>query len=277
MTRTNYIKAFSFDVYHTYFQNNVCTCLRFRPTFDRLQMEKRGFQLRTRINGFDLFYSGTQPLADVLNYLQRVTGTDHFGFVIDTVDELFTQYTELSPDWLGEIEFTSNNALNTQNGNTVTLAPKLISNSVAQHTGTLAIYFADILAQNGNAPAYEVRFDARATQWQYYIINRSALTLNNLSITSKEGIRFEGPTNVKIQSGQEALLFSSGTQLVPLSFTPQQRFDLVSSTGTGEDAALKRNGGKVLVKGLPSADPANVGIVSVDGQAKVSSPIYVYI
>jgi hypothetical protein len=148
-----------------------------------------------------------------------------------------------------------------------------VSGTDGQGIGRVRFYFADLVA----SPAFEIRFSARATQWQYYIINRSAAQLDNPSITGKAGIPFEGPTEVTIASGQQALFFSTGENLLPLSLSPKYRFDLVNTAATDNGSAARKSNAKVIFKGLPDADPKNIGIVRINGNTQVSTPIYVYV
>ena len=103
------------------------------------------------------------------------------------------------------------------------------------------------------------------------------MILANPSITSKDGISFTGPASVTIQSGQQALLFSSGESLIPLSQQPKQRFDLVDNPAPDNQQGQKRNSPKIIYKGLPNADPKFYGITEVNGSSQVTSPMYVYV
>ena len=277
MITSNYIKAFGFSVFHTYFENDVCRCLRFQSALPVRTLMKWGFQVREKINGFDLYYNGMQPLSSALNYIERITGVSYFEFRMDTTDELFTQFTEFPPDWLGQVQFNSAQYTvtdaQTAGDNAMVLTPTLASGTDGQGIGRVRFYFADLVA----SPAFEIRFSARATQWQYYIINRSATQLDNPSITGKAGISFEGPKEVTIASGQQALFFSTGENLLPLSLTPKYRFDLVNTTTVDGGSTTRKNNAKVVFKGLPDADPGNIGIVRINGNTQVSTPIYVYV
>jgi len=68
------------------------------------------------------------------------------------------------------------------------------------------------------------------------------------------------------------MLFSSGTNLLPLSEIPKYKFDLVNNSAAGDLSATKKlSTGKVVFKGLPNPDPGNTGIIVLNGQKQSSS------
>lgn len=276
MIKSNYTRIFSLAAYHTYFENDICTCLQFTPDgTTTVLLERYGFKMREGINGFDFFFNGTGSPAGILNYVAKVTGQNYFEFTITSTNEAFLLFTDLSVDWLGQIEFNSASPSNQTTNGTIVLSEILSPCALASDPGVVRIYFADILS--GNCPAFEIRLNARSTQWQYYIVNKSALELDSPAISGKPATGFTGPENVTIPTGQSAMLFSSG-DLLPLSEVPKYKFDLVNNSAAANpsSAQIKTNG-KVIFKGLPNPDPGNVGIVMINGQKKTASPIYVYV
>jgi hypothetical protein len=144
----------------------------------------------------------------------------------------------------------------------------------------LKISLSDILKYQNKDGALQmqIEYTARATQWQYYIINRSLVKLDNPAVTGKSDIAFEGPANVTIATGQAALLFTSGKNLIPLSECPKYKFDLVNSSGATQDnGSRSKKAGKIIFKGLPHPQPGRFGSLIVNGKGQVSSPIYLYI
>lgn len=276
MIRSSYTRLFGLAVYHTYFENDVCTCLQFTPDENTSALLNRyGFKMRTSVNGFDFFFNGTGSAAGMLEYVAKITGQNYFEFTISSINEAFLLFTDLSVDWLGQIEFDSSSTANQNTNGTIVLAEHLATCALASDPGVLRIYFADILANN--YPAYQIRLNARATQWQYYIVNKSAAVLDNPSISGKPSAGFNGPESVTIPTGQQAILFSSG-DLLPLSEVPKYKFDLVNNSASDTPSpARKTAGGKVIFKGLPNPDPGNVGIVQINGKKQTASPIYVYL
>lgn len=276
MITSGFKKICSLGVFHTYFENNLCTCLEFLPD-DRTEdmLRKYGFRLRATNNGFDLFYSGNVSAADMLNYIARTTAQNYFEFTFTSINDSFLLFTDLSLDWLGQISFDSSSSLNRKSDGVIELVQKLETNSLVSDPGVIRIYFSDIIENNN--PAFRIDFNARATQWQYYIVNRSAAILDNPSINGKPPTYFSGPEDVTIPTGQRAILFSSG-DLLPLSEVPKYKFDLVNNSSAITPLPTKKaTAGKVILKGLPHPDPGNIGIVEVEGKKQTASPIYVYV
>lgn len=276
MITSSYTRIFGLAVYHTYFENDVCTCLQFTPdAATSVLLSKYGFKMRTSVNGFDFFFNGRGSAADILDYVAKVTRQNYFEFTISSTNEAFLLFTDLSVDWLGQITFDSSSASNQNTNGTIVLAEQLEACSLASDPGVLRIYFADILAND--YPAYQIRLNARATQWQYYIVNKSAAVLDNPAISGKPSAGFNGPETVTIPTGQQAILFSSG-DLLPLSEVPKYKFDLVNNAASDIPSPSKKStSGKLIFKGLPNPDPGNVGIVQINGKKQTASPIYVYL
>jgi hypothetical protein len=281
MMQSNNKIAFSVEVLHTYFENGICDCLLFVPSASTMNLLKKfGFNIRNQINGFEFYINAAKPMSPLFNYIGQTTGQNYFDFQMVTTDTEFTLYTDISTDWLGQLMFDSQSGSNKYDGGIVLLGENLSSEQDVSSIGNLKIYFEDILKyQNENGfAAFEIQLTARSTQWQYYVINKSAVQLDNPSIIGKTGISFEGPENVTIQSGQKALLFSSGDNLLPLSEVPKYKFDLVNTPKTnGAESTKKKSGSKVLFKGLPNPDSKNIGIVNVNGKTQASSSMYVFV
>lgn len=275
MITNTYTRIFGLAVYHTYFTNDICTCLEFTPDGPTsLVLERYGFKMRQGVNGFDFFFNGTGSASGILDYVGRITGQNYFEFNITSTNEAFLLFTDLSVDWLGQLEFISNSPSNQSVNGAIVLGEILSPAALVSDPGVLRIYFADILANN--YPSYEIRLNTRSTQWQYYIVNRSEAVLDHPAISGKPAAGFTGPENVTIPTGQQAMLFSSG-DLLPLSEVPKYKFDLVNNSATENPSSSQKKSGKVIFKGLPNPDPGNVGIVMINGQKQTASPIYVYV
>ena len=276
MIQSSYKMIFSLGVFHTYFESGICTCLHFSPaSSSSALLRKFGFKMREQNNGFDLFCNTTGSLSSLFSYMAGA-GQDYFEFTMTSSNRAFPLFTELPSGGPGQLVFDSGSASNQFVNGAVLLSGSLLPMSVVTATGTLKIYFSDILKYQD--AAFEIRFTALATQWQYYIVNKSAAQLDNPSISGKPGVSFEGPENVTIPSGQQAMLFSSGTNLLSLSEVPKYKFDLVNNSPTGNSSPAKKiSGGKVIFKGLPNPDPGNTGFIMLNGKKQSSSPIYVYV
>lgn len=272
MMTSNNILLFRLNVYHDYFIGGLCPCLHFAPGNDTKVLQKRyGFLINHHRYGFEWYADSKRTVPEFLAYITTVTGADGFDFDITTEYETFYGFTQLPAGWAGQFTFDSGNSTVAEND--IVLQPQLSSSTVNGPLGKIRIGFSDIIAQTGNT--YNIRFTARATQWQYYVVNNSQVPLNEPLVKGMNGdsFRFSGPENVSLANGQQALLFTSGTRLIPLSESPKSKFSLLSiPEHTGNSVPAKQ-----VFKNLPQPDPAYWEFVQVNGAQQTSSPMYVYL
>ncbi|WP_264564003.1 hypothetical protein [Flavobacterium sp. N3904] len=276
MIESNFIKVFGISVFHTYFENNKCNCLHFTPNGQTEKiLRKFGFIINTTANGFDLFYNATSSIDSVLDYISKTTKQDFFDFSIKSSNPNFMLFTALPINWLGQIIYNSQDAKNLNNDGTIQLHQTLETKETTLLFGQLKIYFEDIKKyQTGSKPIhFEINFKARETQWQYYIINRSAIPLNNPTIAEKNTIQFDGPEKVTIQTGEQALLFTSNETYIQLSEKPKYKFDLIEKN-TSDETKQKNTNAKIIIKGLPVPDVSRIAIIENN---QVASPMYIYL
>lgn len=272
MTTSDNILLFRLNVYHDYFGSGLCPCLHFAAGDDTVALQKRyGFLINHHSYGFEWYADSKRAMPDFLAYITTVCGADSFNFNITTPYEGFYGFTQLPVGWAGQFSFDSNKSTPTENG--AELQPQLSASTVNGPLGKLKISFSDIISGRGNT--YTIRFAARATQWQYFVVNNSQVPLNQPLVKGINGdsFRFAGPENVSLANGQQALLFTSGTRLIPLSETPENKFSLLSTpehTGNGVSA-------KPVFKNLPQPDPLYWEFTEVNGTQQTSSPMYVYL
>ena len=279
MTQNSFTKIVGVSVFHTYFENNKCNCLGIIPNREsELILNKFGFKLNYNSNGFDLYCNSTSTVTSVLDYIEKTTSVRYFEFMIKSNDANISLYTQMPINWLGQVNFSSQDAKNQNNQNSFVLNQILEPSNYNTHFGSLKIYFQDIQnSQDLSIPIhFDINFSARATIWQYYIINRNAIPLENPSILEKGKTPFYGPELVTIQTGEQALLFTSNTTLIPLSQKPKYKFDLINTTITSE-LTPKKISVKTILKGLPVPDVSPIGIIKVNGQNQVLSPMYIYL
>jgi len=274
MRQSSFKKMFSVAVFHSYFENDKCNHIQFSPTNEcKGVMMKFGFLINRKSNGFELFSNTTGSIRTLLEYIHKTSGTDYLEFDINTDNPDFTLFTEIPINWLGQITYNSRDPENQhQNGNTQ--LHEILKDGESSSIGNLKIYFEDIWDYNDNPDytCFEMNFRARATQWQYYIINKNTPQFDNLTIKEKENITFDGPEQVVLETGEQALLFSSGATLIPLSEKPKYKFDLVNNT-TANELNQKTAGHKIVIKGLPVPNVARIG----KDKTQVSSPMYIYL
>lgn len=274
MMQSSFKKMFSVAVFHNYFENNKCNCLQFSPANGcKTLMLKSGLLIKISSNGFELFSNTTGSTHTLLEYIQKTSGIDYFEFDINTDNPYFILFTEIPINWLGQITYSSRDSENQhQNGNIQ--LHEVLKEERTSSIGNLRIYFEDIRNDKDNSDDtnFEINFRARATQWQYYIITKNTSQFGNLTIKEKENITFEGPEQVVLETGEQALLFSSGVTLIPLSEKPKYRFDLISNTTTNE-SNQKTAAHKIVFKGLPFPNVTQIG----KNKDQISSPMYVYL
>jgi hypothetical protein len=274
MIRSNFQIAFSVEVSHTYFKENVCKCLQFNPgSVTRALIRRFDLRIRKRISGFDFYINTRSSLNSFLKYIGTATGQTFFDFDIVTITPAFIFFTDFPANWLGQLVYDSISASNIYSGNKAQLTPDMVSETKASHVGKLRIYFQDII--NQGYTQFAINYMARATQWQYFIINNSSIPLQNPSISGKTDISFVGPEQVTMDTGQKALLFTSGENLIPLTEVPKYKFNLLNNAVL--QAGQKPSSVKVIFKGLPTPDPIRIGAAMNGNTIQVVSPMYVYV
>jgi hypothetical protein len=276
MTQSNFIKMFGVLVYHTFFDNSKCNCLHFIPNSQTEKtLRKFGFRTNPITNGFDLFYKATASIDSVLDYISKTTSQDYFEFNIKSGNPNFILFTALPINWLGQIRYSSQDSKNQNKDGNIKLNETLETKETASHFGQLKIYFEDIKKQQSSSIPihFEINFKARETQWQYYVINRSSILLNNPCIAEKGSIQFKGPEKITLQTGEQALLFTSNDTYIPLSEKPKYKFDLINKN-TSTEYNQKSTNDKIIIKGLPIPDVSRIGIIENN---QVASPMYIYL
>jgi hypothetical protein len=281
MIRSNFQIVFKVEVLHSYFEKDVCNCLRFKPGIVTGRLLKRfDFRIRNKINGFDFYTNSRDNIAAFLQYIQTSTNQTFFDFEIENNNSNFYFFTELAVDWVGQLIYDSQADSNVYQEGVVQLAQSLSENVSATSLGNLTLHFDDIVkfrVNNGYAQ-FTITYKARATQWQYFVINKSAVQLSNPAIAGKTDIEFNAPENVIIENGLQAILFSSGDNLIPLTEVPNYKFDLVNRRPLNHnDSPKKASAPKIIFKGLPNPDPKRIRVVKINNTNQVSSPIYVYV
>jgi hypothetical protein len=278
MKQINYNIIFKVAIFHSYYENDYCNCLSINLKSETYLLLKRfGFAVKNRTNGIEL-YSNSSNLPALLNYVSKATGLTSFDFDLITNNDNFTYFTDLPMDRMGNLSYNSQSESNLQVENEVTLIPELNPSVFQNNVGSLSIHFDELIknADQAKPLEFKINYKARATQWQYFIINRSAMPLVNPKVVGKSGIEFEGPQNITIETGEKALLFSSSQNLIPLSIIPTHKFDLIDAKLLSNTEEIGQNKmTKTIVKGLPTPLIAYVGNKS---EIKlVSSPMYVYV
>lgn len=276
MNSSNYKALFKISITHSYFANGVCRGLSFTPGSLTVQLLNR-FTLKYRPvpDGFE-WYADTKASAEsFLKGLTQASGEFYFEFDMEAV-ESFYSYTVMPGEGMQPLLYSSRKAKPQENGVNL-LTPETVAGT-GRIFGKLVIFFSDIikLADKGLPAKFEIAFSAKQTQWQYYIINRSAIVVDNPAITGKPAVRFTGPAGVTSPSGEQAMLFTSGNTLLPLSEKPVYSFNLVSASGNNSQAGDKPPE-RIIYRGLPNPVPGHTGHAIGDDPGVLSSPMFVYI
>lgn len=275
MSGNSYYRLFELHVFHGYFQQDICRCLELNADADTLRLlERFRLLIRRQVNGIELYTNSVQSAGQLLNYIEQATGQNAFCFEIRTNNPDFNLFTALPPNWVGQLLYNSSDSVTEDN--TVLLNAQLSANAGTACLGKVILSFADILkAGSGQASvSFKISFQARATQWQYFIVNRNQVPLDDPFIGGKEAISFEGPVNVQTIAGEKALLFTSGNQLLPLSEEVFYRFDLLNRISCAENKAGKATASKIIIKGLPNPNPQWIGQLANN---QLCSPMYIYL
>jgi len=274
MMQSNFKIVFKVETSHTYFEKNSCNCLHFEPGPVTKSLIKRfGLVIAKQVNGFEFYANPVNAVSLLLNYIKAATGATFFDFDIRWDDANFSHFTELPLNWVGQLVYDSHSAANINNAGVIQLAESFSDSAGTPYNGSLTIHFDDILKGDTQ---FSINYTARATQWQYFVVNKSAVPLSNPAVTGKTSIVFNSPENVTMENGDQALLFTSGDNLISLSQVPKYKFDLVNYTSGATNDAAQRASPKVIVKGLPNPGAQQISIAKGD-KGQVSSPMYVYI
>ncbi|MEH6763081.1 MAG: hypothetical protein V7655_01170 [Aequorivita antarctica] len=266
MNQITYKPICSVQVFHSYFEDTLMRGLNFTPAghFKEI-IGQMGIVLKQTANGFQLFAPTDETVSSYLTQLNNTFGITAFDFDITVQDPLFYNYTDLPLDRMVSLSFSSADTQNETVGNQTILHPSLNERENSNLLGKLHIAFDDILALATNdAPIpFVISFTVRTTQWYYYFINTNSQPLDGLRIASDAGIQFSDPIDAVLPNGTKALLMTSNV-LIPLSNYGKYRFNLL-------------NNDKIIIKGLPTASPSQIGIDKSDGSQWATSSMYVYI
>ncbi|MEP5341087.1 MAG: hypothetical protein ABJL44_10845 [Algibacter sp.] len=274
MIKSSFSEIFSLEVLHSYYQGDICKGLSYNPILTSEDLMKRfSFKQRLTDTGFS-FYTNSDSIAQLLNYITHTTGETSFEFEVTTEDPHFYQFTDLPINQIGIIKYNSGSISSVSETNEIVLKSEFVPVLETNILFNITINFEDLIALNNKQDMtyYQIQFEARSTQWKYYILNNSAQFFGQLSINGTSEINFEGPEDVMLQNGENALLFSSGDALLALSEIPKYSFNLISTTKKSD-----ANRSKIIFKGLPNPNPNTLEIVTDKATPLVASLMYVYI
>jgi len=136
--------------------------------------------------------------------------------------------------------------------------------------GIVEIFTDNLLSQfekNGTVE-YAVNFNNRKTTWKYFLINPIYQKFNNLSIINKvKEQAFNGPQKQQVHLNTDALVFESKEE-IPLAEFSDDNFQLVENFDKGTHS------GKIIIKNLVKASPAQLFVDDLQPSKKTYSHIY---
>lgn len=268
MAPTTFIPVFQVAVFHEYFESGHAKNMSFRPFIETIKlMERLGMLLRIIPSGFEVFIK-SDSIPDFMNSISAGNELDYLEFTVINNDPYFINYTQLPLAGSFSYLYTSENQLNELKQESIHL--KFIQEAKQNDFASIRIYLKDLLDFQSQTLHYSIYFEARATRWDYYIVNQGGLNIEGLKIETHEDFTFEGPTEMMLQNGQEVLWFSSGDTHLKLSEKPHFKFDLV----THKEPTIQP---KSLIARLPLANFKSLVSYNENGVEGFSSLHYIYL
>lgn len=272
-----YQKIATLSLRHSYYKDGYCQSLLVRPIGQtQAMLERYGMGWRRVHAGFcELILSHPRPV-ELLSYL--APEYHYFEFSLHLEDEVFFRVTELPLNWLGQLFFETD-ASSDANENPIRLPQQLMEGNRNGRVGTIRIGLPDLLRSlpTGKPVNYEISWQARSSQWQYFVINRSRMPTKGLQIRSSGDHRFANGKQVVLPNEEEALLFVSEGDPIPLRQAPPYQFDLVKYTSHSFEKGNTASREQVIYQGLPFPHHESIGIVREPDRSLMTSPMFVYI
>lgn len=259
----NYQSLLSVTITHSYFANKICKALHLQPSeASRKIMWDFGLIFKPAANGFSIF-ADKQGTENSLNEIM-------LQFEITCNDGNFFNYTDLADSKPGCLAYHSTNALNVDKDGITQLIrlPHAAANYLTVALSDLAEKIRDEVECQ-----FEINFTARATQWRYFLVNKSNARYTDFRIGNEE-IVFNEPVEVNLSTGEKALMFSSGDRLLQLSEYAHHHFSLTAKDPMGKINMKSRT----IMQHLPGPSLATGNLLhGVSGAADPISDIVIYI
>lgn len=265
----NKIKITTLKISHSYFKNNAMPGLSLIPDEDTEKFFKRyQIEVDRHESSFSLFYLGINK--NFLANIELLLDNKPLNFTLSYSGKNFSVITELPSSLLGNITYTAEKNI----AGELTpdfKGPKSYNGSIAD----ISIK-SEYICPKAAASDYCINFKCRKVQWNYYIIKNKALKLHNSKIVGKDYI-FSNSESIQLPSGEQALHFSSGEQLLPLQQYYENSFDLIDNLGHpslgGNSLSALRV--KTLITSLPT--PKTNKITVTADKKFLRSEMYVYL
>ncbi|MCB0456716.1 MAG: hypothetical protein R2776_08175 [Flavobacteriaceae bacterium] len=262
MVTTTFIPVLQLNVFHEYFESGRAEGISVTPSVETTTfMKQLGLVFKTNPSEIQL-YIDSEFLSTFLNAISAPNAIEFLEFTLKVQDPNFYLYTALPLIENISYLYTSENEVNEWMENSIQLKP--IQETQQNAFGRVRIYLKDLADFQDKSLHFSIYFDARATRWDYYIINRSGLHLLDAKLETHNNFTFEGPTKVQLQNGEEAFWFSSGARFLKLAEIPMYKFEL-------------QNDSETIITVLPYPNPSSVQQYEEHGIKAISSPMYIYV
>jgi hypothetical protein len=258
-----YSKIAELQLKHTYYTSGLCPALSLKPTKDTAAiMAKYNFVVREINGSYALVGEDQENLKTYLDYITRVTEMEAFMFDLAVGDPNFFIFTNIQKNKLGTYWYSTQNKA--EEG---VLEPELRTDNGV--FANVKFCFAD-LAENTSA-IYQIQFQASESIWNYIVVNRNELDLENCFIKTSNASQFNAANQMTLPTGEKATGFSS-TSPIKMGQASKGTYDLVKAS---QNSNLPN--GKIIFKGLPLAGPINTSVNKQNGEDHYVSSLYIYI
>ncbi len=260
------------NVRHRYFSSGYWAGLHYRPNEATARLlHNSDVLLRPSPQGLGLFFDADKhALLSLL--AQEQQGYLHFCFHVSAPNRDFETYTQVP--WQREqallvfsnhqqaeqSTLTHSEYVSTQDALPLNdaIAQGLLSPLEARRPPDFVVALSVPYPNQQAAPEFEIHFDTRCAYWHYYLLNsmqRPSLQV----LDSDEHIQFVDCGPQTLSNGSPAQLFRSQPPIELYERSPL-RFQL---------RELNDNGPKTLIKRLPVASQARLGLAQIDGAQEV--------
>ena len=274
----HYIPLVGLRFFHSWYAGGVLRDFSVQPNAATTRLMKQ-FQLISRSNGnaFGLYCLANKPR--LLKSLRAAMNRQPLVLELHAQAAGFYAFTELPMHYRGPLVFDSRQTSGPSSApvlmlQTPTAPPPESSTAVIS-------LWDDALFDAGGAPRnreYRIELEARKTQWRYYVVNRSRTRLANSAVQSSNGLVFDTPVPQELPTGEQALMYSSGANLLAYAERPQNHFNLVINNAPEKQAKhAAATGSRILLAGLPIPSFTQLNSMLTQGDQAACSAVYLYV
>lgn len=185
----------------------------------------------------------------------------------------FITFTDLPLDWQGLLSFSTQTALPSKD-NQLPHLPFTTSpfGAAPEHAvGVIDLYINDLLTQ----PSYQIQLHTRKTYWEYRLIQRHQVRLQQPEILNHHGERvFSKPEKYVTDAGETAWRVSSGQQQLPMQQVPNTMLKLVDNQLV--DVHAGRSVQRTVLNALPTPRTDQIQ-PHTEQPTQALSVVYVYL